>query len=356
VLFVMAGGGTGGHVVPSLAVAEVLRRRGHDAVFVGTRAGMEASLVPKAGFAIEWIEIGGWQRVGARKALTTLAQLPRSVWRSLRLLRRKKAAAVFSMGGYAAAPVVVAAALGRVPVVAMEPNAMPGLVSRRMARFTHRVLVSFEETQRWFPAGRSEVCGLPVRQAFFEVAWQEPRSPLRVLVTGGSRGSKTLNRAARESWPLWKEAGLEVRMVLQCGQADFAELATAFADSGVDGEVTAFIDDMPGAYAEADVVVSRSGAGAVSELAAAGRPSVLVPFPFAADDHQRHNAEAMARAGAARVVEDAKVDGRVLVEVVQALAGAPGELESMSRAARRLARPGAAERAAEVLEQGARAV
>jgi UDP-N-acetylglucosamine--N-acetylmuramyl-(pentapeptide) pyrophosphoryl-undecaprenol N-acetylglucosamine transferase len=330
-------------------VAAELRRLGHEAVFAGTRKGLESSLVPKAGFPIEWIEIGGLQRVGFRQTLRTLAQLPGSVARSASILRAHAAAGVFSMGGYVAAPVMIAAWLRRIPVVVMEPNAMPGLVSRVLGRRAARALLSFEEARRYFPAGRTEITGLPVRRDFFALEPKPPRPPFTVLITGGSRGSRTLNRVARESWPLFRESRLAARFIVQTGAAEHEEMARAFAAAGVEGEVVAFIDDMPAAYRRADLVVSRSGAGAVSELAAAGKPSILVPFPFATDDHQRHNAEAMERAGAARMILDAAITGRVLCETVCELLGDTARLEAMGRAARTLARPGAAERAAAVL-------
>lgn len=352
-LFVMAGGGTGGHVVPSLAVAKELKRRGHDALFIGTHRGMEATLVPRAGFEIDWIDIGGLQRVGLLQTLKTGSQLPVSVWRSLRILSERKVRGVFSMGGYVAGPVMLAAILRGTPIIAMEPNAIPGLVARRLSRFVQYALLGFSEAQSYFPPGRSELCGLPVRTEFFDITWPPPDPPLTVLITGGSRGSRSLNQAARESWPLWKASGLPVRIILQSGAAQAEELAKEFAETGLDGEVTAFIHNMPAMYAAAQVVVSRSGAGAVNELAAAGRPALLVPFPFAADDHQRHNAEAMVREGAARMVLDAELNGQRLFEEVSSLLGAPETLSKMSAAAKRLARPGAAERAVDLLEKAA---
>jgi UDP-N-acetylglucosamine--N-acetylmuramyl-(pentapeptide) pyrophosphoryl-undecaprenol N-acetylglucosamine transferase len=177
---------------------------------------------------------------------------------------------------------------------------------------------------------------------------------LSVLITGGSQGSRTLNRAGRESWPVFRKAGFPVRIVHQSGTAEFAELREAFAQSGVEGEVVPFLMDMPAAFAAADLVVCRSGAGTVSELAAAGKPSVLVPFPFAADDHQTRNAEAMERGGAARLVRDSEFSGERLATVVRELSGEAGRLEAMAEAARKFARPGAAARAAEILEQVAR--
>lgn len=344
----MAGGGTGGHVIPGLAVARELKRRGHEPFFVGTREGLEAKLVPAAGFPIEFIEIGGLNRVGAARIARTLAQLPLATAHMAAALGRWRPAAVFSMGGYAAGPVMLAACVRRVPMVLMEPNAVPGFTNRHMGRFAARALVNFEETARYFPRGKAEVTGVPVRPEFFALA-PKPRGPrLSVLITGGSRGSRTLNNAARESWPLFREAGSAVRLVHQTGAAEHAGLAREFAASGIEGEVVPFIDDMPAAFAAADLVICRSGAGAVAEVAAAGKAAVFVPFPFAADDHQTRNAEVLAAAGAARMVADREFTGRRLFEEVSGLA--PETLEKMGCEARRFARPGAAERAADILE------
>ncbi|MBM3745593.1 MAG: undecaprenyldiphospho-muramoylpentapeptide beta-N-acetylglucosaminyltransferase [Acidobacteria bacterium] len=349
----MAGGGTGGHVIPLLAVAEELRRRGHAPFFVGTRPGLESRLVPAAGFELEWIEIGGLKRVGLGRTLRTLGQLPRSIARVYRLLKRRRPAAVFSLGGYAAGPVMLAARLRRIPLVLMEPNAMPGMTNRRMGRFAARALISFPEAARYFPAGRAEVTGLPVRSEFFALPAKPRGDVLTILITGGSQGSRRLNQAAREAWPLFSAADLWVRLVHQTGPQAHVEMARAFAETELEGEVVPFIQDMPLAFAAADLVISRSGAGAVAELAAAGKPAILVPFPYAADDHQQRNAEALARAGAARLVADAEFTGARLVEEVRGLLTEPGRLERMGAAARGLARPRAAERAAEALEEAA---
>jgi UDP-N-acetylglucosamine--N-acetylmuramyl-(pentapeptide) pyrophosphoryl-undecaprenol N-acetylglucosamine transferase len=336
-------------------VASELRRRGHEALFIGTERGMEAKLAPRAGFPIEWIEIGGLQGVGLRRALRTVAQLPRSVLRSRAILRGRGAAAVFSMGGYVAAPVMVAAALRGTPMVIMEPNAIPGLVARRMSRFVRRALVAFEETRRYFPEGRSEVCGLPVRREFFEVGERDRDAVFTVLLTGGSQGSRALNRVARECWPSLKRTLPGFRWIHQSGPAELEAMRQAFAESGLDGYVTPFIEDMAGAYAGADLIVSRSGAGAIAEIAAAGRPAVLVPFPFAADDHQRHNAEALERAGAAIVLTEDRLTAEQFYDAVGTLAKDPERRERMGRCARSMARAGAAERAADVLEEVATA-
>jgi UDP-N-acetylglucosamine--N-acetylmuramyl-(pentapeptide) pyrophosphoryl-undecaprenol N-acetylglucosamine transferase len=267
----------------------------------------------------------------------------------MRLLQARKTSAVFSMGGYVAGPPVMAALLRRIPVVVMEPNAVPGFTNRHIARYVARALVSFPETAAFFPKGRTELTGLPVREEFFRIPPKPRGEALDVLVTGGSQGSRTLNQAARESWPLFARAGFPVRFLHQAGRAMHGELEAEFAGAGLAGEVVPFISDMPAAFARADLIVCRSGAGAVAEVAAAGKPSVLVPFPQAADDHQRRNAEAFERAGAAWLVADKDMTGERLFRVITELAGAAGRLEDMGAAAKQFARPGAARRAAEIL-------
>jgi len=338
----LAGGGTGGHVIPALAVARELRNRGHRVFFIGTERGMEARLVPAEGFELRTIDIGGLNRVGIKQKLTTLLRLPLATIGCSAAVR--DASAVFSMGGYVAGPPVMAALLRRRPVVVMEPNAIPGFTNRVIARFVARALISFPETARYFPPGRTEVTGLPIREEFFRIQPKPPGDVLHILITGGSQGSRTLNRAAREAWPLLQG----VRITHQTGASDFDSVAADFAKTGIEGEVVPFIRDMPAAFAAADVIVCRSGAGTVSELAAAGKPSILVPFPFAADDHQTRNAEAMEHAGAARLVRDAEMTGARLVAALREMSGS---LESMGAHARQLAKPGAARRAADILEE-----
>ena len=346
--FVMAGGGTGGHVMPALAVARELRARGHAVRFIGTRRGLEAKLAPAEGFPIDWIEIGGLNRVGLRKTLVTLAELPFSVWAASRMLDRDRPRAVFSMGGFVAGPVLLAALWKRVPVVVMEPNAIPGFTHRQLARFVARALVSFPETAKWFPAGVTEVTGMPVREEFFAIPPRPRGDKLTILITGGSQGSRTLNFAAQESWPLWDKTS--VRLIHQTGANAYEQLAPGFRASGIDGEISAFLTDMPAAFASADVIISRAGMSTVSELAAAGKPSILVPLPTAADQHQLRNAEAMQRIGAARMVLDAELSGQRLMDEVLRLSQSPDLLRQMGQAARSFSKPDAARRAAEVLE------
>jgi UDP-N-acetylglucosamine--N-acetylmuramyl-(pentapeptide) pyrophosphoryl-undecaprenol N-acetylglucosamine transferase len=309
---------------------------------------MEGKLVPADGFELKKIEIGGLNRVGIRQKIATLLRLPLTSLACRRLVR--PAAAVFSMGGYVAGPPVIASLLSGTPLVVMEPNAVPGFTNRMIGRWVSRALVAFPETELFFRPGRTEVTGLPVRDEFFRIAPKTRGGVLNLLITGGSQGSRTLNQAARQSWPLFRNAGHPVRVLHQTGAAGFEEARDELARSGLEGEATRFIADMPAAFAAADLVVCRSGAGAVSELAAAGRPSVLVPFPFAADDHQTRNAEAMERGRAARLVRDGEMNGERLFTIVRELSEG-GELERMGAAARRFAKPGAAARAADILEE-----
>jgi UDP-N-acetylglucosamine--N-acetylmuramyl-(pentapeptide) pyrophosphoryl-undecaprenol N-acetylglucosamine transferase len=351
---VMAGGGTGGHVVPLLAVARELRARGHNPVFIGTRSGFEAKLVPAAGFPLEFIEIGGLKRVGLARTLRTLVQLPLSIRKVLLLLGQYRPSAVFSLGGYAAGPVVLAALSKRLPLVVMEPNAMAGLTNRQVGRFVTRALLSFSEASRFFPAGKSEVTGLPVRSEFFGIPAKAREPKLTILITGGSQGSRTLNEAARGSWSYFREAKFPVRFIHQTGSVAHEAMARKFAESAMEGEVLSFIDDMPAAFRRADLVICRAGAGAIAELAAAGKPAVLVPLPHAADQHQLRNAEAFQKAGAAVLVLDREMDGGRLFEEVAKLQSQPELLKRMGERARAFAHPDAARRAADVLETAIR--
>ena len=347
--FVMAGGGTGGHVIPAIAVARELVRAGHEPLFVGTERGAEARLVPAAGFRLEKIRVGGIKNLGVMTKLASIWRLVAETAAQWRSFGQWKPAAVFSMGGYVAGPPVLAALMHGVPVVVMEPNAVPGAANRWIAPWVRRALISFEETRRYFPNDRVELTGLPVREDFFSIAARKPSSEFTVLITGGSQGSRTLNEAARASWPMFRAAGTPVRFIHQTGVATHAELAQEFAASGLRGEIVPFISDMPAAFSQADLIVCRSGAGAVSELAAAGKPSILVPFPFAADDHQTKNASVFVSAGAAILSNDKNWNGARLFETVTGLRADPNRLRAMGEAARGLARPGSARRAAEIL-------
>jgi UDP-N-acetylglucosamine--N-acetylmuramyl-(pentapeptide) pyrophosphoryl-undecaprenol N-acetylglucosamine transferase len=351
-IFCMAGGGTGGHVIPALAVARELRERGHEVYFVGTERGVENRMVPAEKFPLEYVQLGGLKNVSAMTKVSSSWGLIRSTWTQYRRFRARRPDAVFSIGGFVAGPPVLAAVFQGVPLVVMEPNAIPGFTNRHVARWVKRALVSFPETARYFPPGRSEVTGRPVREEFFAIRPKSPAdaSTFTILITGGSQGSRTLNNAARASWPLFKSAGAQIRFIHQTGPAMLEELQRDFAQTDLDGEISAFISDMPAAFAQADLIICRSG-GTVSEIAAAGKPAVMIPFPFAADQHQLKNAEAFERAGAARMFLDQDWTGERMFTVISELIADRSRLAAMGEAARKLAKPGAARRAAEVLQE-----
>jgi UDP-N-acetylglucosamine--N-acetylmuramyl-(pentapeptide) pyrophosphoryl-undecaprenol N-acetylglucosamine transferase len=347
-LFVMAGGGTGGHVIPAIAVAREVLKMGYRVLFVGTERGVESRLVPAAGLRLEKIRVGGIKNLSFMTRLVSLWQLIAETVSQVLSFGQWKPAAVFSMGGYVAGPPVLAALLRGVPVILMEPNAVPGFTNRYISRWVTRALINFKETASYFPEGRTEVTGLPVREEFFSVP-RKTEGEFTVLITGGSQGSRRLNEAAQQSWPLFREAGLPVRFIHQTGTAMYESIAASFRESGLAGEIAPFISDMAAAFARADLAVGRAGAGAVSELAAAGKPSVLIPFPFAADQHQLKNAEAFERAGAARMCLDRDWNGQRFFEAVHDLYQDRARLDAMGECARKLAHPGAARRAAEIL-------
>ena len=353
--FVLTGGGTGGHVFPAIAVARVLRERGHKLLFIGTESGIESKLLADAGFEMEHIQAGQLNRVGIWRQLQTAGQLPFSIAAASGILKKFDPAAVFSMGGFVAGPVMVAAILKKIPLVIMEANTVPGFANRKVASYVYRALLGFDSTRSWFPAEKSEVTGLPVRSEFFSVQ-RKANGVFTVLITGGSRGARTLNRASRDSWPIFRERMPEIRIIHQTGTAEYEALEHEFAASGLNGQVVPFIANMADEFQRTDIVVARSGGGSVNEIAAAGMPSILVPFPFAADDHQRRNAEELRDAGAARMIMDSEMTGERLFQEVQSLRADSSELDRMRQHVKQFARPGAAERGADVMEKAARSV
>lgn len=348
VRILVTGGGTGGHVYPGLAVAAALGRRapGAEVRFAGTRRGMESRLVPAAGYRLHLIPASGFRGLGAAARFLFLVNFGLGVLRSLTLLAVWRPAVVLGTGGFVGGPVMTAARLLGVPCVLQEQNAVPGSANRLVGRWARRVYLGFSGAADWFRPGTTVVTGNPVREAFAgtpAAPAPEGRSTRRVLVFGGSRGARTLNRALAEAVATWQgRDDLELR--IQTGPVAQDEVAAAW--EGVAGPrvtVDGYIDDMPAALAWADLVVSRAGAMTLAELQAAGRPAVLVPFPHATDDHQTRNAEACRKAGAVVVLADGDCDGPALAAMVDELLVDRDRLRDMGRAAAGLARPQAAQ-------------
>jgi UDP-N-acetylglucosamine--N-acetylmuramyl-(pentapeptide) pyrophosphoryl-undecaprenol N-acetylglucosamine transferase len=337
---ILAGGGTGGHVIPALAIAQELRARySADIKFIGTARGLETKLVPAAGFELALIEVGALKNVGLARRLSTLWQLPGAVLRSRRILREFRPDVVIGVGGYASGPAVLAAEMAGVPTLLFEPNRVPGFANRVVARWASGAAVQFEETRQRFP--NAQVTGTPVRKEFFDIPPRPADAPRTLLVFGGSQGAAALNRVMMESAAALKQAGVSV--IHQTGERDYNQVQAACQQSGLSAEVTPFIDRMPEAFARADLLLCRSGASTVAEIAAAGKPAIFVPFPRAADDHQRRNAEALVEAGAAVLIPEAELTAERLVRTVGELLADKQRLGRMAVAARGLAHPNAAE-------------
>jgi UDP-N-acetylglucosamine--N-acetylmuramyl-(pentapeptide) pyrophosphoryl-undecaprenol N-acetylglucosamine transferase len=337
---ILAGGGTGGHVIPAIAIAQELQRRyGAECLFIGTARGLENRLVPGAGFPLKLVKVGALNRVSLATRLKTAFDLPRAIFSAAGLLNEFQPDVVIGVGGYASGPAMLAAVVKHIPRLAFEPNVVPGFANRVVARLVSAAAVHFQQTAEYFR--NPVVTGVPVRPAFFQIPMKrfDPSSPT-LLVFGGSQGAKAINQAMIRALPklIRRLPGLHV--IHQTGERDYNEVQAAYA--GVPAEVHKFIDDMPAFFARADLILCRSGASTVAEVAAAGKPAVFVPFPLAADDHQRRNAEALERAGAAIVLEETKLDEVWLVDTVSALLEDPGMLRRMSDAARAMSHPHAA--------------
>lgn len=322
---------------------------GVELLFVGTPRGIENRILPGLGLRLESIRVGGLKNVGLRRAFFALTVLPWSLWRSISIVRSFSPSAVVGVGGYSSGPVALAASLLGYPTLTIEPNVHPGLTNRILARFVDRAAVAFEETARWF-GSKARVTGIPVRDAFYRVRPLEPSSgPLRVLVFGGSQGSRPINRLICEA--LAHLPAGSISLVHQAGPADFPWVRDFYRGSGRKAEVMEFIEDMPARFEEADLIVARAGASTVAELTAAGRPALLIPFPRAADDHQTKNALALFERGAALVHRQDTLTGEVLARTLSRLEGDRPRLLEMARASKSLARPGGTGEIIRILEE-----
>jgi UDP-N-acetylglucosamine--N-acetylmuramyl-(pentapeptide) pyrophosphoryl-undecaprenol N-acetylglucosamine transferase len=343
---ILAGGGTGGHVIPALAIAQALKEQYHaEIVFVGTARGIENRLVPKAGFPLRLVQVGALKNVSLATRLKTSMALPRAVWDSWRIITEFRPDVMIGVGGYASGPAMLAASLSSIPTVAFEPNVVPGFANRVIAPIVSVAAVHFEETCRYFRY--CQVTGIPVRPAFFEIGRKnDPRPTL--LVFGGSQGAHAINQVVIESLTVLRERVPRLHIIHQTGERDYNDAQAAYLAAGGSAEVYPFVDDMPGMFGRSDLLLCRSGASTVAEIMAAGKPAIFVPFPRAADDHQKRNAEALERAGAALMIEEANVTCERLVDAVASLLGDKPRLEKMSAAAKSLAHPDAARKIAAI--------
>jgi UDP-N-acetylglucosamine--N-acetylmuramyl-(pentapeptide) pyrophosphoryl-undecaprenol N-acetylglucosamine transferase len=341
----LAGGGTGGHLFPAVALAQRLLETepGSEVLFVGTERGIEARVLPKLALPLRTIDIAGFVGAGLRGKLALLPRLVRSVRQSLGILGQFRPEVVVGVGGYASAPVLLASRLRGVPYLIHEQNAWPGLTNRLLGRWARRVCLSFAEAQGAFRRGRPVLTGNPLRRGMEECPPLPEGAPL-LLAFGGSQGARAVNSALLAALPALEEWRGRLRIIHQTGADDLERVRDGYRQAGWEAEVVPFIDDMAAAYARAHLVLCRAGATTIAELTACGRPSILVPYPFAAADHQTGNARALAGRGAARLLPQAELTGERLGREVGALLADRQRLLAMAEAAWSLGQRGAADR------------
>jgi UDP-N-acetylglucosamine--N-acetylmuramyl-(pentapeptide) pyrophosphoryl-undecaprenol N-acetylglucosamine transferase len=350
----IAGGGTGGHLYPGIALAREVRRRDpHAAItFVGTAAGVEARVVPREGFPLELIRVAGLKGKSRVERLRGFALLPIAAVDAWRVISRSRPQVVVGVGGFASGPVLMLAAIRGYPTMLLEQNALPGITNRLLARVVRAAAVTFEDALRFFP-GTGFVAGNPVRPEFFHTAQEDdegidtPQRAARVLIFGGSQGAHAINVAMVEAAARLAAAGIRLEITHQTGERDVALVGDAYRAAGLEARVAPFMYEMDREMTRADFVISRAGATTLSELAASGRPAILVPLPTATDDHQRRNAEAIAGVGGAEIIDERALTGERLAGVIVALATDGARRRRMGAAMRTLARPDAAERIAD---------
>lgn len=348
----IAGGGTGGHLYPGIALAREIRRRdpAAEVTFVGTVTGVEARVVPREGFPLEFIRVAGLKGKSRLARLKGFAILPIAALDAWRVVSRHRPQVVVGVGGFSSGPVLMLAAVRGYPTMLLEQNALPGITNRLLARVVRAAAVTFDDALKFFP-GTGFVAGNPVRPEFFRETKEAderqlpPPRAARVLIFGGSQGAHAINLAMVEAAPQLAAAGVAVTH--QTGERDLELVRDAYQRAGLEARVEAFLYEMDREMTRADLVVARAGATTLSELAAAGRPAILVPLPNSTDDHQRKNAEVVARSGGAEVIEERELTAGRLAARILDLAGDAARRHEMSAAIRRFARPDAAARIAD---------
>jgi UDP-N-acetylglucosamine--N-acetylmuramyl-(pentapeptide) pyrophosphoryl-undecaprenol N-acetylglucosamine transferase len=347
---VIVGGGTGGHLYPGIAVAQELKRWDPRArvMFIGSRGGLERDIVAREGYRYFEITASGLARRKLRQQFASLGHLARGFGEAFSVLRRVQPQVILGLGSYVSAPVMLAACLLGIPRLIHEQNVLPGLTNRLLGHIVNRAAVSFAESLAQFPTGKAVVTGNPVRPAILEVRKRhhEPNGRFHLLVFGGSQGAHHLNVAALEALSLLTDVRETLWVVHQTGQHDYSTVRKAYNEGSYPGVVHAYIQDMAAEYAVADLVICRAGATTIAELTVTGRAAMLVPFPFAANNHQSHNARIMASAGAAEVIQDEKLSGQLLADRIRHYLLHPHDVADMAARSLTLGRPDAATRVA----------
>lgn len=339
---IIAGGGTGGHIFPAVSVAEEIlgRDASNEVLFVGTRTGLENEILSKRGYRIEHITARGMKGSGMVRSVKAVFAAITGVSESMSILKSFKPDVVLGVGGYVSGPMVLAASLRGVPTAICEQNAYPGIANRILGKFVKKVFTTFDDAAAFFPGGKVVLTGNPIRRDILtgRPGGKNPEG-LTILVFGGSQGARRLNVSVPEALSMLGRSDLSV--IHQTGAKDVESVKKAYEGYGIPARVMPFIDDMAGSYAEADFVIARSGAGTVAEITALGKPSLLIPYPYATNDHQMANARSLEKTGAAIVMRDGEAEPGNLREALTNVFQ-KDKLDRMSRAALLLGRPGAA--------------
>jgi UDP-N-acetylglucosamine--N-acetylmuramyl-(pentapeptide) pyrophosphoryl-undecaprenol N-acetylglucosamine transferase len=346
----IAGGGTGGHVIPALAIARELKASyGAEILFVGTARGIENRLVPQAGFDLALIKVGALKNVSVMTRVRTLLGLPLAILHARKIVRAFGPQVVVGVGGYASGPAMAAAIQDRIPTLAFESNYVPGFANRVVGRRVSAAAVHFKETERYFH--NAHVVGVPVRPEFISIASRAANARPTLLVFGGSQGAHAINQAMTAAISEVQRKVPDFHVIHQTGERDYNDVQAAYTRAGTSAEVSAFIDNMPQVFAQADLVVCRAGASTVAEITAAGKPAIFIPFPRAADDHQRRNAEAVAASGAAIVMPETELTLQRLAQAIIGLFTDRERLRQMSEKMRALSHPNATKEVAQMIAE-----
>jgi len=340
VKIIIAGGGTGGHLFPGIAVAEEFLRRNREngILFIGTERGLEKKVLEKLGLQLSILDVEGIKGRGWIKIFGALSKIPRSLLQSYRIIGRFRPDIVVGVGGYASGPAVITAHFMGIRTAIMEQNALPGMTNRILGKFADRMFLTFSETKKWFPETKTIVCGNPVRSAFLTEIPDTKKmgGEFTILVFGGSQGAHAINEAVTNALPYLKEIGKRIRIIHQTGEKDFDSMLTNYKEYDMDAEVVPFIMDMAAAYRSSDLLLCRAGATSIAEITASGKAAILVPFPFAVNDHQTKNADVLVRAKAAVMIHEKDLNGQKLAETIGHLCQHPHIIKEMEKNSSRM--------------------
>lgn len=340
----IAGGGTGGHIFPGVAVAERWRAQGGDVVFVGTERGKEKEILPKYGFDVKYVSVGSLKGGKFFAKLKTLGRLPKALCQSFKVIREVKPDLILGIGGYASGPLLIAAWMKRMKTTIMDQNAQPGLTNRILGKLVKKVFISFAESSPFFPKGKVVLTGNPMRSQIVFSNYKIPENDFCIFVFGGSQGAKAINENFLDAINRLPELWGKTKIWHQARTEEVESIKNFYAERKIAAVVQAFFDNMNELYQKAHLVICRAGAGTVTELAMSGRPALLIPYPYAADDHQKKNAQVFERQGAAWILEQHELTGEKLAAKILELKNTPQELERAAKAAKELAKPNAAQK------------